>query len=76
MKKFAISLIALAAISTASFAANPGDGTDTDSPWILNDYIPNAMPVVKKVVKTNALSTNVKAKQMDADFYLNRSQLR
>ena len=75
MKKFAISLIALAAISTASYAG-PGDGTDTDSPWIVNDYIPNAMPVVKKVIKTNALSTSVKAKQMDADFYLNRSQLR
>jgi len=76
MKKFAISLFALAAISTASFAG-AGDNTDTDSPWILNDYIPNAKPVmIKKAASTEALSTGVKTSNMNADFYLNRSQLR
>ena len=76
MNKIAISLIALAAISTASFAASAYDGADTDPSWILNDYNPNAMPVVKKIIATEALSTGVKTKQMDADFYLNKSQLR
>ena len=77
MKNIAFSLIALAAISTASFANQAGDGVDTDSPWIINDYVPHANPLmIKKVVATEALSTGVKANQMNADFYLNRSQLR
>ncbi len=75
MKKFTISLIALAAISTASFAGSPGDGTDTDAPRIHNDYMPNAKA---PVAETNALSTGGATVQMtrDADFYLNKSQLR
>ena len=76
MNKIAISLFALAAISTASFAASAYDGSDRDPSWIANDYNSNAMPVVKKFITTEALSTGVKTKQMDADFYLNKSQLR
>jgi hypothetical protein len=74
MKKFAISLIALAAISSASFAGSPGDGTDTDAPRIHNNYMPNAKA---PVADTNALSTGATVQMTrDADFYLNKSQLR
>ena len=73
MKKFAISLIALAAISTASFAASAGDGADTDSPAVYNDSVPAAHTILKKkLVKVEALSTGVSS---DAS-YINKSQLR
>ncbi len=69
MKKFAISLIALAAISTASFAASPGDGVDTDAPRIFENFAPNSGSAD---VSVDALSTGMQP----TENYINPAQLR
>ncbi len=70
MKKFAVSLIALAAISTASFAAsNPGDGVDTDAPRIFENFAPNSG---NAGVSVDALSTGMQP----TENYINPAQLR
>ena len=76
MNKIAISLIAMAALSTASFAGSPGDGADTDAPTVYNDYLPNGVPAVSKTSGAEAaLSTGVASSTSDAN-YINKSQLR
>ncbi len=76
MNKIAISLIALAALSTASFAGSPGDGADTDSPAVYNDYLPNGVPAVSKTSGDEAaLSTGAVSATSDVN-YINKSQLR
>ncbi len=77
MNKFAISLLALAALSTATFAGSPGDGVDTDAPRIFNDNMPASKPAAdQSYVTQDALSTGVSDDFRTRENYINPSQLR
>jgi hypothetical protein len=67
MKKFAVSLFALAAISGAAFAAN---GADNNAPAF--DYTPSKAGSAD----TSALSTMGSIDKSDKPHYINGNQLR
>jgi hypothetical protein len=72
MKKFAVSLFALAAISGAAFASN---GADNNVPAF--DHTPGAkMSVYSNSVDGHALAVSGQDKISEIPNYINRSQLR
>ena len=76
MKKIAISLLALAAVSTVAFAGSERFNGDTEWRAAFSDYRPNAASALsKKFVAAKALSTGVASSTSDAN-YINKSQLR
>ncbi len=76
MNKFAVSLLALAALSTAAFAA-PGDGVDTDAPRIFNDNMPASKSAAdQSYVSQDALSAGIQDDRRVRENYINPSQLR
>ena len=76
MKKIAISLLALAAVSTAAFAGSESFKSDSGSHAVFSDYRANTVPVLsKKFVADQAFSTGVASSTSDAN-YINKSQLR
>ena len=76
MKKIAISLLALAAVSTAAFAGSESFSGDRESPAVFSNNSTNTVPVLsKKFAADQALSTGVASSTSDAN-YINKSQLR
>ena len=71
MKKFAVSLIALAAISGATFAA---DGADNNVPAF--DHTPSKVVASQTVVDAEAFAVVRKDAGSERPNYINGSQLR
>ena len=69
MKKFAVFLLALSALSTAAFA------TSDNSPASYDNHLPKAK-AASAVVSENALSAGVKVRHFEDANYINASQLR
>ena len=72
MKKIAVSLIALAAISGAAFAA---DGADNNVPAFDHNPGSNVSTGIEST-DTSALAAGAAEKGSDIPNYINRSQLR
>ncbi len=80
MGKLIISLAALAALSSASLAAqqgSPGDGTDSDPPRVFENSKPSNEATINNLdVNNDALATGEVSKSSFDPFRLQGSQIR
>jgi hypothetical protein len=79
MGKLIISLAALAALSSASLAAqgSPGDGVDSDNPRVFENSKPSNKATINNLdINNDALATGEVSKSSFDPFRLQGSQIR